>query len=52
MPEVITLEGSPAELLGGPRPKNDDTGSERAQEQDDEDAASTVTIHEVPRQLS
>ena len=48
MPEVIQLEGSPADLLGN------DAGSEpEAAQQDDtdDDGASTVTIH-TPEQLS
>jgi hypothetical protein len=52
--EVIQLEGSPAELLGGPNATNDDDPAEEplAETQEDDDATSTVTIHEVPRQLS
>ena len=34
MPEVIQLEGSPADLLGN-APREDDAGSEPAQEDDD-----------------
>jgi hypothetical protein len=52
MPEVIQLEGSPADLLGNAA-QEDDAGSEpeAAQEDDNDDAASAVTIH-TPEQLS
>ena len=69
--EVIQLEGSPAELLGGPNATNDDdpaeeplaetwgkphTGVSRLPDEpgrfEEDDAASVVTIHEPPRQLS
>ena len=49
--EVIQLEGSPAELLGG-AVQEDDAGSEAAQGEDGDDAGSQVTIHEPARQLS
>ena len=55
MPEVIELEGSPAELLGGsPAAHEDDAGSEQGptQDEDGDDDVSTVSIHEPPRQLS
>ena len=52
MPEVIELEGSPAELLGGAAQEDNDVASEAAQDDDHDDAGSTVTIHEPPRQLS
>jgi hypothetical protein len=54
MPEVIQLEGSPAELLSGSTIAQDteENDDEPRETQEDEDAASTVTIHEVPRQLS
>ena len=53
MPEVIHLDSSPAELLGG-SPAADDAGSEAepTQDEDNDDAASEVTIHEPARQLS
>ena len=51
MPEVIELEGSAAELLGGAA-LDDDAVSEAAQGEDNDDASSQVTIHEPPRQLS
>ena len=52
--EVIELEGSPAELLSGSTiaqgtEENDDEPLAETQE---DDATSTVTIHEPPRQLS
>ena len=51
MPEVIQLEGSPADLLGN-APQDDDAGSEPSQEDDNgDDAASAVAIH-TPEQLS
>jgi hypothetical protein len=52
--EVIQLEGSPAELLGGPNANNDDDPAEEplAETQENDDASSTVTFHEPPRQLS
>ena len=55
MPEVIQLEGSPAELLGGsPTAHEDDAGSEAEPtlDEDGDDDVSTVSIHEPPRQLS
>ena len=53
MPEVIQLEGSPAELLGGsPDAHEDDAVSEATPGDDNDDDASEVTIHEPARQLS
>ena len=49
MPEVIQLDGSPADLLGNAA-QEDDAGSEPAQE-DDNDDDDAVTIH-TPEQLS
>ena len=43
MPEIIRLEGSPADLLGNAA-QEDDAGSEPAQE-DDNDDDDAVTIH-------
>ena len=51
MPEVIELEGSPAELLGGPADQEHDDAASEPEVGDDDDA-SQVTIHEPPRQLS
>ena len=54
MPEVIQLEGSPADLLGN-APQDDDAGSEPAQEDDDgqeEDDAVAIHTPAVPAQLS
>ena len=48
MPEVIQLDGSPADLLGNAA-QEDDAGSEPAQEDDNDDEA--VSIH-TPEQLS
>ncbi len=49
--EIIELSGSPAELLGNaPTGESDDEPLAETQEIDD--TASTVTIHEPPRQLS
>ena len=51
MPEVIELEGSPAELLGNE--PGEDVESQAEQEAGDDDGAdSQVSIHEPPRQLS
>ena len=48
MPEVIELEGSPAELLGNEPEEDVDAGDAG----DDDGADSQVSIHEPPRQLS
>ena len=51
MPEVIQLEGSPADLLGNAA-QEDDAGSEPAQEDDDgQEEDDAVAIH-TPEQLS
>jgi hypothetical protein len=53
MPEVIELEGSPAELLGGSSAENGTEAEPEAAQQDEhDDAASVVSIHTPPRQLS
>ena len=50
--EVIQLEGSPAELLGGASAEENDAESQTEQETGDDDNASQVTIHEPASQLT
>ena len=53
MPEIIRLEGSPADLLGNAAQEDDAVSEPEAAQEDDnnDDAASAVTIH-TPEQLS